>query len=82
MDEFCWIYLHTDQNGVRLIGDLRQGNKPIALPATTSLSETMLAEDLPSAFVQDVAIDSAETRNNFTRGMGDLFADDEGDLWT
>jgi hypothetical protein len=60
---------------------IEQGNKPIALPATTSLSETLLDEDLPSVFVQDVIADPAEARSNFANSMGDLFADDSDDLW-
>lgn len=36
----------------------------------------------PSAFVEDVPADPTEARVNFSKGMGDLFADDsEEDLW-
>lgn len=51
------------------------------VPTRASVHEDMLPEELPSMFAgTDDHVDPLEARQNFSVGMGDLFADDD-DLW-
>ena len=63
---------------------LQQGNTPINLP-DKGRGERVSLDDkpLPSIFAepQDTAETAAETRATFVGDMGDLFADDDADLW-
>jgi hypothetical protein len=59
---------------------LEQGNRPISLPAKSTITIPEIGE-IPSIFVEEPTTNPGETRANFAASMGDLFADDSDDLW-
>jgi hypothetical protein len=51
-------------------------------PSKYQITESTTLEDLPVAFIgTDDHADPVEARENFAIGMGDLFADDDDDIW-
>ena len=49
----------------------------------STITENTTLDDLPVAFIgTDDHADPMEARENFAIGMGDLFADDDDDLWS
>ena len=48
----------------------------------TRITEKTTLDELPGAFVGTTQhADPEEARENFALGMGDLFNDDDGDIW-
>jgi hypothetical protein len=90
-------FAQTIRDGIRLIYSLREGRVDVLLslfpwianslqPTSAANTEfaSLLSEasGIPAIFTDETVIDPAESRANFAGGLGNLFDDNDDELWS